>query len=593
VEVSTFQSLQRQSGKTTSQTYNTIPDPKLFQATLKDYIKARKSGKIGSFHTFGWKEVVHSKYGQVYTRDITQAGNVFIRTRTLVSKGYDGGLPSSVQTMKEVLAKLGGTGVSYAPEPVQAVPAQKAPEAVHRPELEASPTVNGIVGSTALIPATDQLPAKLVLKNGKPNSVVTFHLRHDGALLKARGKQNRYELPVKTDRNGRAEVFFHYTGRKLSHSVEYEVIAMNEGKKATAKIAVGLGLEFDRIRAIQGQSFVANIYAFSLGVKSSFHPSLNVPNYLYFAEQAKVWGDRKLGIRIAPEWLNRENRGDSAYDWTTEIKNLPAGYSLVATESAKRFRQPYYEGNKYSYPAVRLGSTGKHIYRVPGSVVVMNPDGVVLKKETAEPDMKNNPLLVMTVDPNPDSYFKMLSCSLDAQDGIQWLIWEGAKKIPGGAGKVFEGVQTGAGILCKLADGDYENAFYDFGNYAGGKSLDRLGNVLKEHPDKYSKKVHAAYENAKFAHEKLMEKKDKDERDRLIRKSLEKYGMAQPRSGGAGDIDPKQAPVTTPSTTQSQGGKPGDAVSGRSAEDSDLKKAGKDIGKSFEDLGESLKNLFK
>lgn len=612
VERRTFEDVSKQTGKTSTITYDTLPDKSYYQGNFGDYIKNRKAGKLGNHHTLGWVEKIQTEHGMVYTRQVAQAGNVFIRTRTLVSKGYDGGLPSSKTTMGYILAKLGGESFTPSQEPAPAAtkPEAKEPEATHRPEFEAYPSLTAIVGTTALIPATDQLPARLLLKGGKPNSTVVFHLRRDGGLLKAQGKQNKYELSVRVDAKGNAELQFVYTGPPLLASAEYEVIAMNEGKKATARVLVGLGLEFERIRAIKGQSYVSNLYAFSLGVRSRFHPKLNVADYLYNAEQSKAWGDQKFGVRIAPEWLNRDAGGDVSYDWTTEIKPLAAGNGLVATDSAKGANQPYYDAMKYSYPAVKLGSTGKHIYKIDGTPVVIKPDGVVIKKETAEPPMTNQPLLVMTVDGQPDSYFKMLSCSLDAQDGIQWLIWEGAKMIPG-AGQVFDGVQTGAGILCKLTDGDYENAFYDFFNFTGGKALDKLGAKLKENPGKYSQKVHSSYKKAQIAYDRLMEKKSRDERDKLIQKSLGKYGLTPSTQRPGDDVDLGQQPPpqatgdsagVSPSTTDDAGGpKPGPSAGSelknigqdmtKSMED--VKKAAQDAGKDFRELGNSLKNIFK
>lgn len=603
VEIRTFADVAKQTGKTSTITYNTLPDKSYFQGYFGDYIKSRKAGKIGNYHTLGWVERVQSEHGLVYTRQVAQAGNVFIRTRTLVSKGYDGGLPSSTTTMNYILAKLSGEVLTPAPEPAPAAKPEAAePEATHRPEIEAYPSPTGIVGTAALIPATDQLPARLLLKGGKPNSSVVFHLRRDGGLLKAQGKQDPYELPARVDARGNAEVQFVYTGKPLSAAVEYELIAMNEGKKATAKITVGLGLDFERIRAIKGQSYASNLYAFSLGLKSRFHPKLDIASYLYYAEQSRAWADRKLGVRITPEWLNRDAGDDVAYDWTTEIKPLAVGNGLVATENAKSANQPYYDAMKYSYPAVKLGSAGKHIYKVNGTPVVMMGDGVVIREETAEPPMTNQPLLVMTVDEAPDSYFKMLSCSLDAQDGIQWLIWEGAKMIPG-AGKAFDGVQTGAGILCKLTVGDYENAFYDFFNFTGGKALDKLGAKLKEDPGKYSQKVHDSYKQAQFMYDRLMEKKNQDERDRLIQKSLEKYGLAPSPKGTEDDIESGTVPAPQGSGTAAGSGTAttGDAggpkpVPGAGTLDQsldELKKAGQEIKNTFQDLGDGLKGIFK
>ena len=587
VELSTFQSVTKDAYWSYSLSENTLPT-KYVQGqhavlSFSDYIKLRKDRKLGNYHTLSY--VGRAADGRVLSRQLVQAGNVFIRTRHQVSSGYDGGLPSTTATMNYIVGKLSGEGFTPSEEvALGAASANNAPEPSYKPQIEASPTPTGVTGALALIPATDQLPARLVMRDGKPNSNVVFYLRRDGGLLKAQGKQNRYELPVRVDANGVAEVQFFYTAGALTEVQEFEVIAMNEGKKATAKVVVGLGLDFERIRAIKGQSYVSNVYAFSLGVKSRFHSRLDVATYLFNAEQSKAWGERKLGIRIQPEWLNRGVGSDIAYDWTTEIKPLPDGNGLVATDSAKEAKQPTYDGMKFSYPAIKLDSTGKHIYKVPGTVVVMQPNGVVTSKYTDEPALKNQALLVMTVDSDPDGYFKMLACSLDAQDGIQWLIWEGAKMIPV-AGNAFDGVQTGAGILCKLTDGDYENAFYDFFNYTGGKALDKLGAKLKENPSAYSPKVHTAYKQAQAAYDHLMADKNDAERDRLIQKSLEQYGLTPtPAARIEDDVDPAQVPPSSsPQAPNPDFGKSVD----------DFNKALRDAGKDLRDLGKNLLNIFK
>jgi len=171
---------------------------------------------------------------------------------------------------------------------------------------------------------------------------------------------------------------------------------------------------------------------------------------------------------------------------------------------------------------------------------------------------------------------------------------------------VFDGAQTGAGILCKLTDGDYENAFYDFANFAGGKALDKLGVRIKENPEKYSQKVHAAYKRANAAYEALMKKKNDDERDRLIKKTLEKYNIGPPPPRGEDDVDPSgvmgdesgsadkatgKTSAPPASGSQAPPATPGSAELERAFEEA--KKSMQDVGKDFRNLGEGLKKIFK
>lgn len=549
---------------------------------------AKNLKKNGNYHYIVWKQKGGGEFYKInWGGDMN---NVMVWISVDTKNGFLDDLPEKLA--KQIIAKLPKTG-TWEPdeEPVvKKEPAKEVKQAGRewRPEAEAYPFPGLEPGTTALIPALDNLPAKIAVKNAKPNSIATFHLKKDGGLFQAEGKSNQYELPVRVDGRGNAEVLFFYKGGEITKPVEYEVIIMNEGKKAAAKIIVGLGLAFDRIRAVLGQSLANNTYAFTLSVKSTFHPKLNVQQYLRNAEDSRVWGDKRLGLRIKTDWVNKpaDAPDDDYYYGTVEIKTMAQGNALTATQVSS----PKYTQAIYDYPAVAMKSEGKHIYQVKAELVAMRYDGAVVQGgATLEKMPQDKALLVLSLE-NPDSYVKMLSCAMEPQDAIQYLIAESSKKIPGGAGKAFDLFFSAASIVCGFAKGDYETTFYELGNVLGGEYLDYLkdsGTIQTMSP-----KVQKAYKLAKHSYDRLNDEKKKQERAQIIEKTKRKYGWGSAQAKTGDDIDPKNVPPPAPDMKNTDHKTTGNEA-GKQAQPRTLDDHVHDIKKGFQDLGNTLKGIFK
>jgi hypothetical protein len=545
--------------------------------------------KNGNYHYIAWKEKGGSEFYKINWG--SDMNNVMVWIFVDTKNGFLDDLPEKLA--RQIMAKLPRSGTGE-PEEEFAVKKEQPKEVKQtdqewRPEAEAYPFAGLEPGTTALIPALDNLPAKVVIKNGKPNSIATFHLKKDGGLLQAGGKSNQYELAVKVDGRGNAEVLFFYRGADITKSVEYEVIIMNEGKKATAKVVVGLGLAFDKIRAVLGQSLSNNIYAFTLSVKSAFHPTLNVQQYLKSAEDSRVWGDKRLGLRMKTEWMNKPSGApdDEYYYGTVEIRTMAQGGNAL---TATHVSSPKYTQAIYDYPAVAMKSEGKHIYQVKADLIAMQYDGVVAQGGTTYEKMaQDKAMLVLSLE-NPDSYVKMLSCAMEPQDGIQYLIAESSKKIPGGAGKAFDRFFSAASIVCGFAKGDYEATFYELGNVLGGEYLDYLkdsGTIQAMSP-----KVQKAYSLAKYSYERLNDQKKEQERAQIIEKTKRKYGWGSTQAKTGDDIDPKNIPTPTPDMKRGDYKTTGNEA-GKEPHQQTLDDHVKDMKKSFEGLGNALKGLFR
>jgi hypothetical protein len=549
---------------------------------------ARNLKKNGNYHYIVWKEKGGGEFYKINWG--SDMNNVMVWIFVDTKDGFLDDLPEKLA--KEIMAKLPRTG-TWETEEEPAVNKEQPKEARQadqewRPEAEAYPFAGLEPGTTALIPALENLPAKIAIKNGKPNSIATFHLKKDGGLLRAGGKSNQYEMPVKVDGRGNAEALFFYKGGDIAKPVEYEVVIMNEGKKATAKIIVGLGLAFDKIRAVLGQSLSNNTYAFTLSVKSAFHPALNVQQYLKNAEDSRVWGDKRLGLRMKTEWMNKPAGApdDEYYYGTAEVKTMAQGNALTATPVSS----PKYTQAIYDYPAVAMKSEGNHIYQVKAELIAMQYDGVVAQGgATFEKMAQDKALLVLSLE-NPDSYVKMLSCAMEPQDAIQYLIAESSKKIPGGAGKAFDRFFSAASIVCGFAKGDYEATFYELGNVLGGEYLDYLtdsGTIQAMSP-----KVQKAYNLAKYSYDRLNDQKREQERAQIIEKTKLKYGRGNTQAKTGDDIDPKDVPTSSPDMKRKDY-KTTSNEAGKEAQQQTLDGHVNDIKKNFESLGNALKGLFR
>ena len=417
-----------------------------------------------------------------------------------------------------------------------------------------------------LIPATDSLPAKIVIKGAKPYTMAEWTIRRDGAYLKAGAKKGE-TIVTQTDGKGDTESLFFYNGGPLSGPTEFEVTTMIAERKHSAFVSVGLGLAFDKVKAIQGQSVDNRTHAFTLSVKSVWRPKMNVQIYLKNAEESNTWGSKRFGIRVETNRLNNNGGEDQQFRGTTEIKPMASGNGLTATDKA----DPTYGGGYYKYPAVIMGSDGQHTYSIVGTPVVMDYSGNVTVGQKMFEPLSNNKGMVVISSERPESMLQSLSCSFEPQGWTQYLMLESAKALPGGKG--VEWFVATTSLICGMTKGDYEKSILDMANFVGGEYLSHLNKaeVFKNLSDKQKKAVKTATE----AYNNTNNRKSNEEKEKYAKEALRDFGLMQPETIEAG-AEPEKLPNTnTPveSPTNSMG-------------------KVKDVEDSVRDLTDSVKQLF-
>lgn len=369
----------------------------------------------------------------------------------------------------------------------------------------------------ALVPAVSELPARITWKGLQPKTVVTFALPGNAqGELRARGTKGK-TIQVTADAGGNAEARYYFLGAAPLTRQLTETVALTTGSELReVRILVGLGLAFDRVRSVQGQSYKNNLHAFTISVKSTFLPKMHLGKYLYDAEQSGAWDDRRLGIRLTTTWVNRgeEPVDDTSYDGTVNIVAVEK-FGTVLTANF----DPLYYQTELRYPAVILNSEGKHVYQVTGEIVVMKrPEGNVLAKVKGE-SLAPAPALVILSREDPERWFQSLACALEAQDYVQYAMLETAKSLPV-YGQTVDVLTTATSLLCGLSNEEYEKTFYELGTVLGGKYLERL----VDNPDVFSKlsvKQQQAAKAAKKAHDELGNYKSKKEQDKHIKDALD------------------------------------------------------------------------
>jgi hypothetical protein len=322
-----------------------------------------------------------------------------------------------------------------------------------------------------LIPASEHLPAKIVLSGVAPGAQVTFSMPEASpGELRGAGLSGK-RLTTQADASGRAEVFYHYlsSGAVLNKPLKVDVRVSSDGNTKEAAVVVGLGLAFDELKSIS-QNFEKNLYAFSLKVKSGFHPDLNVVSYLFNAEQAGVWGGNSVGFKLYTEWVNRPE-GDVHDDYYTGTANIVAGEDksnfLVANH------EPWYAPPqiKYRYPAVIMKSDGKHAYRINGRGAVLAKGGQMVAF-LEEKMVRGDSLLFLSKD-DPESWYQSLACSLNATSEEQYLMLEAVKLVPI-YGAIADNVTSVSGFVCGVMKGDYEKSLMELASWLGAQYLDKL-----------------------------------------------------------------------------------------------------------------------
>lgn len=490
------------------------------------------------------------------------------------------------------LSKLSGKSTPQAV--VDEAPAAKE-EVVVPPKdaelvVEATPSLLE-VGSerTALIPASEFLPAKVTAKTA-PGAEVTFEIVSGKAAELRAGGSKGTRVSVKADSKGGAETLFFYTGDNIKKApLQYEVRITTPGHKETVKVLVGLGLAFDRIVAVKTDQL--NTYAFTLSLKSRVHPKFILDNYLYRAHQSGLWGDCRLGIKLRTTWINPPAGmvPEPSFQGTTRIIR-DRKYANVLTVGSG---EPQYYQTGIAYPAVVMQSDGKHVYRVNGGLVLLDAND----KETGfiREGMEQGQALAIVARDTPEHWLTSLACSLEAQDEVQYLMLETAKMLPGG--DVVDALTTATGLMCKFGQGEYESLFYDLGTVVGGKYLDHLNepDVLK----KLTSKQQEAAKLAKKAYDDLDEYKQRQEREKWLGAAGERLRESKASLPPEKPLPPA-SPAEEPGSSAGKSSGQQSASSSASSTDDSLKKTGEelkksveDLQKSFEEMGNTFKGIFK
>ncbi len=557
-----------------------IGEQKFMQTNISkpEYKLFRKSAPKNAFATYHVLELtfLHSDTNVCEYHYQVHAGNVFIDLNSTANGDCNFGeqQQAAYEMANEIVSRLPRTGQ------VDATAAREVEEAppVENPDLmvEAYPAPSSAqVGRTAYLPASTKLPAKLVAKT-KPGTATTFEILSGKQAQLQAGASKGTRLTIKADGNGVAEALFFYTGANIKAPLAYEVRISTPGRRETATVNVGLGLAFDRIQAIKGD--VLDTHAFTLGVKSRFHPKLNLGQYLYSAQQAGIWGDKQVGIKLKTSWVNAPEGAspDQAFVGTTKIVTTPVGESVLVVGKNEAPGEPQYYFGKNLYPAVVMKSDGKHAYQINGGIVLLDKNDAF--SEFIQEGMQQGQALALVSRDTPEHWLTSLVCSLETQDEVQYAMLETAKMLPGG--DVVDALTSATGLMCKFGKGEYESLFYDLGTIVGGKYLDHLNQP--EILTKLTPKQQSAAKLAKKAYDKLDEHKKGEERDKWIGAAGERFRNSRTEQPAA-----KQPPPPASTSTPSPAPNPTPAQPGN-----DLKKNVEDLQKSFEELGKTFKGIF-
>ncbi|MEJ5227577.1 hypothetical protein [Thermodesulfovibrio sp.] len=373
----------------------------------------------------------------------------------------------------EALNKLMGTNISIE-KPEEKVKKEQPKQEEIPVRVIAMPSAAGDeMWSIAYLPATNKLPAKIIAET-KPNTKVTFHIvksPKDAYLVI--GNKKGVTIETKSDNKGIAEALFYYNGGKVTQPKKYEIKVSTGEERDFATVNVGLGLAFDKIKAVQGA--YGDRHPFTLSLVSKHFPKLNLGLYFSSASR-KVWNGQTVGVRLKPQWVNKPANlpADKVFNGITKITPVMAssgGNNVLTVLSYDSGEETVYNITKYAYPAVKMMSEGIHNYRITGELVLTDEEGRDLGR-IDETLLQSDALAVLSKE-MPEHFMVSLVCALEAQDTDQFLMLEYIKKIPV-HGKYVDELLNVMGILCKFGKADYEGLFYDLNNYLGGKWIDHL-----------------------------------------------------------------------------------------------------------------------
>lgn len=466
-----------------------------------------------------------------------------------------------------VLSKLSGKG-ELVEQPTPVAPGSQAEAAApaveeSRFEVFALPSPAGDAGSrTAYLPASNKLPAKLVAK-AKPGGQVSFAIRSGKNANLQSGNVVGQQMNVKAGSNGLAEVLFYYNGGQVSSPLSYEIRVSQPGVQDTLTVNVGLGLAFDRIKAVKGD--LRDTYPFTLTVKSRFYPKLQVGNYLTHIKNSGLWSGLTLGVKLDSQWVNMPSDAtpDDSFRGTANIASTAEGENLLTVANG----QPQYYLTQYAYPAVVMKSDGRHAYRIFGELVLLDTNGADLGG--LEESLQQKETIAIVSRDTPEHWMASLVCSLEVTSTEQYVMLETAKMLPIG-GEAVDVLTTVTGMMCKFGQAEYESLFYDIGTVLGGKYLDHL--MEPEVFDKLTPKQQKAAQLAKKSYDDLDEYKKDQEREKWL------SNAPKPPAEETAPTEPPADNKTLPSGEE-------------------LKDLGKVIeenaGKTLKDIRDSFKGIFK
>lgn len=498
-------------------------------------------------------------------------GNVVVNVSISVSDGTK----DAAAIGHAAIAKLSGKSVakSFVQEEAASESAAAAATDSNGPRFEVYALPSALGGPEtrhAFLPASKKLPAKLFAK-AKAGTPVTFVIRSgNGAILQA-GSSTGREVVVKADKDGLAQALFYYTGGNINAPLEYEVRVTKSGERDTLTVHVGLGLAFDKIKAVKGD--MLDTYPFTLTVKSRFHPELKLGNYLKIASDSGIWGGYGVGVALATTWVNAPGgvQSDQAFRGTTYISSTSEGENVLVVAKNDAPDAPQYFLTNFMYPAVVMKSDGRHAYKIDAEVVLLDARGE--KLGVLEESMSQNDALAIVARDSPEHWMTSLVCSLEATSSEQYVMLETAKLLPVG-GTAVEYLTSATGLMCKFGKAEYESLFYDIGTILGGKYLDHLNEP--EVLAKLTQKQQTAAQLAKKAFDDLDTHKQNQEREKWLTSPLGR--PPAPQETASTPRRPQSAP---PEQAAGQATDPGKTLEGNL----------KDLGKSLNDLKGAFKGL--
>lgn len=460
----------------------------------------------GSFHDAEAKWDKGKQFNHFY---FAAAGNVLVKVEVYAYKTDPKNAPDARAIAEGILAKL----PRDKPIPMET-------------NIVVYPTKNptGDANEYGLIPASPLLPAKIILKTGKPNVNVNFALMVNGTgELRANGQSGK-SLDVLSDSKGEAVVWYHYTDTNpLKAPVQVQIVAEAEGKNRKAFVDVGLGLAFDQLSAIPEQVYEyapSKPFAFALSVKSTFFPKINLLTYLDNAHQSKIWGNKMAGIQLVCTWVNKPDDAP-ADEFFVGTTHLSATYISNNSNVLVANRRPWQFYTDKSYPACILNSEGTHIYKISGKLCVMNGGDAEMPMIALSNEEKLLPDAIVPLSSvYPERWYKSVACALASVNTDQeWFVLEAVKLIPT-YGMIADISTTASSFLCGVLNGDYQKSIIDLASWLGGQYIDNLmePNVF----DKLTKQNQDAVLAAKTIYFGLDQSKKKGELEQLREKQKSK-----------------------------------------------------------------------